>query len=196
MADAINFPGSNFTFTAPPDRDDVRDLHTFRQPEGPCNVSCWQLRPDELDEVARTGCVFLSVMSGLHFYPAFVGSESVVRSVVVDYGKVWDRGPWPPAVAHAGGGLPRAIFSAGFHATEDSAVVDEKWNEWESARRRARVQAACARGYALSPTAIARAVEAMTPLVNDDMDDGMRRAWLSDLAYAAVSAALATGEAA
>lgn len=194
MADAINFPGSNFTFTAPPERDDVRDLHTFRQPEGPCNVSCWQLRPEELDEVARTGCVFLSVMSGLHFYPAFVGSESVVRSVVVDYGKVWDRGPWPPAIATRAGGLPRAIFSASFCPTEDPAVVDEKWNEWESARRRARVQAASARTYALSPEALERAIAAMTPHVNDDMDENMRRAWLTDLAFAAVSAALATGD--
>lgn len=103
MADAINFPGSNFTFSAPPDRDDVRDLQTFRQPDGPCNVSCWQLRPEELDEVNRTGCVFLSVMSGFSFYPAFVGAESVVRGVVVDYGKVWDRGPYPPAPVAAGG---------------------------------------------------------------------------------------------
>lgn len=194
MADAINFPGSNFTFTAPTDREDVGDLHTFRQHDGPSNVSCWQLRPDELDEVVRTGCVFLSVMSGMQFYPAFVGAESVVRSVVVDYGKVWDRGPWPPAVAPAGGGLPRAIFAAGFHATEDPAVVDEKWDEWECARRRARVQAACARGYALSPEAMERAIAAISPHVSNDMDEGMRRAWLRDLATAAVSAALATGD--
>lgn len=193
MADAINFPGSNFTFTAPPDSDDVRDLHTFRQPEGPCNVSCWQLRPEELDEVNRTGCVFLSVMSGLHFYPAFVGAESVVRSVVVDYGKVWDRGPYPPDPV-AAGGLPRALFAANFIATEDPSVVEEKWQEWPEARRAARVQAAEARGYALSPEAIARAVEAMTPHVSEDMDETMRRAWLTDLATVAINAALATGE--
>ena len=195
MADAINFPGSNFTFTAPPERDDVRDLHTFRQPDGPCNVSCWKLRPEDLDEVNRTGCVFLSVMSGLQFYPAFVGAESVVRGVVVDYGKVWDRGPYPPAPV-AAGGLPRALFAANFPAIEDPYIIDEKWREWPEARQKARVQAAEARIYALSPTAIARAVEAMTPMVNEDMDEEMRRAWLSDLAYAAVSAALAAGEAA
>lgn len=91
MAYAIDFLGSNFTFTAPPGRDDVADLHTFRQHDGPCNVSCWQLTPEELEEVNRTGCVFLSVMSGRSFAPAFVGSESVVRSVVVDYGRPWVR---------------------------------------------------------------------------------------------------------
>lgn len=194
MADAINFPGSNFTFTAPSGREDVRDLHTFRQPEGPCNVSCWRLRPEELDEVNRTGCVFLSVMSGFSFYPTFVGAESVVRSVVVDYGRVWDRGPWPPAPA-AADGLPRALFAANFVVTEDPAVVDEKWAEWNDSRRKARVQAACARAYALSPEARERAIAAMTPLVSEDMDDAMRRAWLADLAHAAVSAALATGDA-
>lgn len=193
MADAINFPGSNFTFSAPPDRDDVRDLQTFRQPDGPCNVSCWQLRPEELDEVNRTGCVFLSVMSGFSFYPAFVGAESVVRGVVVDYGKVWDRGPYPPAPV-AAGGLPRALFAASFPAIEDPAVIEEKWQEWPDSRRKARVQAACVRGYVLSPEAVQRAVAAMSPLVSEDMDPEMRRRWLTDLALAAVSAALATGE--
>lgn len=91
MAHAIDFPGSNFTFTAPPGRDDVSDLHTFRQPNGPSNVSCWQLTPEELAEVNRTGCIWLSVMSGRAFFPTFVGSESVCRSVVVDYGPVWTR---------------------------------------------------------------------------------------------------------
>jgi len=92
MAHAVNFPGSNFTFTAPPDRDDIGDLHTFRQHDGPCNVSCWQLTPKELEEINRSGGkVFLSVMSGRVFFPAFVGSESVVRSVVVDYGRPWAR---------------------------------------------------------------------------------------------------------
>lgn len=191
MADAINFPGSNFTFTAPPDRDDVRDLHSFRQHDGPCNVSCWELRPEELDEVNRTGKVFLSVMSGLSFYPTFVGSERMVRSVVVDYGKVWDRGPWPPA---PGEGLPRALFAANFVATEDPAIVHQKWNEWPEARRKARVQAAEVRGYALSPAAIDRAVAAMTPHVSEEMDDGMRRAWLSDLAFEAINAALQNGD--
>ncbi len=89
MADAVDFKGSNFTFSAPPDRDDVCDLHTFRQHGGPCNVSAWKLRPEELEEINRTGVVYLSVMSGRTLYPAFLGSESVVRSVVVDYGAIW-----------------------------------------------------------------------------------------------------------
>lgn len=91
MAEAIRFEGANFVFKAPPEREDVSDLHTFRQHGGPSNVSCWRLSPEELEEVNRTGCVWLSVMSGPMFHPAFVGAESVVRSVVVDYGPVWKR---------------------------------------------------------------------------------------------------------
>jgi hypothetical protein len=48
--------------------------------------------PDEIAEVNRTGRIFLSVMSGAVFYPVFLGSEGQVRSVVVDYGPVWERG--------------------------------------------------------------------------------------------------------
>ena len=92
MAQAIDFVGSNFTFVAPPGRNDIGDLHTFRQHDGPCNVSCWKLTPEEIAEVSRTGCVFLSVMSGRSFPPVFVGSEEAVRSVVIDSGKVWSRG--------------------------------------------------------------------------------------------------------
>ena len=91
MAYAVNFKGSNFSFKAPEGREDVSDLHTFRQPGGPCNVSCWELSAEELAEVNRTGRVFLSVMSGSIFYPVFVGTEDVVRSVVVDYGPLWER---------------------------------------------------------------------------------------------------------
>lgn len=91
MALAVPFAGANFTFKAPPDRDDIGDLHTFRQPNGPCNVSCWELTEEELAEVNRTGRIFLSVASGRVFYPSFVGSESSVRRLVVDYGVPWDR---------------------------------------------------------------------------------------------------------
>lgn len=91
MAEAIKFPGANMVFKAPPGREDIVDLHNFRQPNGPANVSCWKLTPEELEEINRTGCVFLSVMSGNNFFPAFVGSEGVVRSVVADYGMLWER---------------------------------------------------------------------------------------------------------
>ena len=87
MAYPVNFKGTNFTYRAPQGRDDISDLHVFKNRI--CNVSCWELTPEELEEINRTGKVFLSSMSGDALFPAFVGSEKVVRSVVVDYGAIW-----------------------------------------------------------------------------------------------------------
>lgn len=89
MGRPADFPGSNFTFLAPPGRDDVCDLHVFRR--GPANVSAWQLSPEELEEVNRTGKVFLSILSGDIFFPVAVGSEESIRLMVADFGPVWPR---------------------------------------------------------------------------------------------------------
>jgi hypothetical protein len=45
--------------------------------------------------VNRTGCVFLSVLSGRTFYPVYLGSEESVRRLVADYGPVWNRSGEP-----------------------------------------------------------------------------------------------------
>lgn len=71
----------------PEGAENVSDLHTFTN--GMCSVSCWQLSPEEIAEVARTGRVFLSVFSGRTQPPVFVGAEQEVRAVVVDFGGVW-----------------------------------------------------------------------------------------------------------
>lgn len=87
MAHPSNFPGANLTFKAPEGRDDVQDLHTFSN--GVCVVSCWDLTDAEIEQIVRTRQVWLSVMCGPNFFPTYVGSESTVRSVVVDYGRIW-----------------------------------------------------------------------------------------------------------
>lgn len=81
------FEGANKIFTAPPGRDDVQSLPTFVN--GTCIVSSWELSDAEIEEIVRTRRVFLSVFSGDVLYPVYVGAESTVRGVVVDYGKVW-----------------------------------------------------------------------------------------------------------
>lgn len=91
MAQATDFEGSNFTFTKPPERDDVTDLKVFQN--GHCVVSCWRLEGPELDDVIKSGRVFLSVMSWPQFFPAYVGSETSVRDVVMAYGKPFARTP-------------------------------------------------------------------------------------------------------
>ncbi|CAN5338160.1 hypothetical protein BH10PSE12_BH10PSE12_02990 [soil metagenome] len=88
MAFAVEFAGWNKVYGPPPGRDDVAPRH-FVFVNGACIVSCWELSDEELAEVNRTRRVFVSSMSGMTLFPMFVGAESVVRSVVVDYGKVW-----------------------------------------------------------------------------------------------------------
>ncbi len=83
MAYGVNFTGSNVTLKAPHGRDDVSDLHIFRN-RGMV-VSCWELEPEEIAEVAKTGRIFLSVM-GPTMAPSFVGTESVMRSFTADFG--------------------------------------------------------------------------------------------------------------
>lgn len=94
MAQGIDFPGSNKTYTSPGTRegtpdDRVRDLHVFTN--GVCIVSCWKLTPEEIEEVNKTGCIFISIMSAPQLYPFFVGSEKNVRDVIQDFGGAWKR---------------------------------------------------------------------------------------------------------
>lgn len=88
MASPVDFPGSNFTFTSPAGREDtILDLKAFIN--GNAIVSAWKLSDEEMEEVKRTGTVFLMTLSGTVVYPTFVGSERQVRLMVADTGKVW-----------------------------------------------------------------------------------------------------------
>lgn len=86
MAEAIRFEGCNTVLKAPAGRDDVADMFGYSYRNG--FVACWQLTPEELEEINRTGCVYVSIM-GSSIPPSFVGSRSSVRSVTVDYGGIW-----------------------------------------------------------------------------------------------------------
>lgn len=88
MAEAVDFPGANTTFLGG-DRGDVSDLRCFAN--GKAIVSAWKLTPEEIEEVRRTGTVFVSSLSGKVLFPIFIGSETSVRRVVADYGDVWQR---------------------------------------------------------------------------------------------------------
>ena len=87
MAYPVEFEGCNRVYHAPPDRNDIGNLAVFAN--GVCIVSAWEFTDDEIEEIVRTKRIFLSTMSGEIFFPQFVGSESVVRSVICDYGKIW-----------------------------------------------------------------------------------------------------------
>lgn len=83
MAYAISIRGGNCTLGAPPGADNVSSLEVFRNRVQV--ISRWQLSPEEIEEVIRTGCVYLSVF-GHTTFPVFLGSETEVRAMSADYG--------------------------------------------------------------------------------------------------------------
>lgn len=85
MAQAVDFQGTNTKLLG--GREDIADMDCFRN--GTCVVSCWEVSEKELEEIVRTRRVWVSVFSGLTSPPICVGSQSVIRSVVVDYGEIW-----------------------------------------------------------------------------------------------------------
>lgn len=89
MANAVPFIGSNVVLKAPEGRDDIADLHCFRNRA--MVVSCWELEPEEIEQIAETGRVFLSIL-GPTMAPAFVGSADVMRMFTADYGALPKQG--------------------------------------------------------------------------------------------------------
>lgn len=89
MASPVQFAGANLRLLPPEGAENVQEMSTFTN--GVCVVSCWQLEPDEIAAIVKSGCVWLTVLSGQTAPPVFVGSESAVRGVVVDFGPVWQR---------------------------------------------------------------------------------------------------------
>jgi hypothetical protein len=88
MAHGVKFDGANREFKPPVGRDDVSSLHVYDN--GIYTVSCWELTDEELKEILKTKRVFLSVFRGAGpLYPAYVGSESTLKEVSADYGKLW-----------------------------------------------------------------------------------------------------------
>lgn len=88
MSKPVPFDGQNFVLAPPQGSENVSPLPIFRN--GTCCVSCWQLTPAEIEEVQRTGRVYLSVFFGWSQPPVYVGSEQSVRDIVADYG-AWKR---------------------------------------------------------------------------------------------------------
>lgn len=85
MGTPIDFHGANVTLLPPAGDDTVAPLHAYRN--GRTIVSCWQLSPEEIEEVIRSGGkVWLSIDGRLTAPPAFVGSEGAVRQLNADVG--------------------------------------------------------------------------------------------------------------
>lgn len=93
MGSGVKFPGANRSYGPPAGvtEEQCATLHVFSN--GACLVSCWEFTDEEIAEIVRTRRAFLSVWSGGTLSPVFVGSESVTRGVVADFGAVWKAEP-------------------------------------------------------------------------------------------------------
>lgn len=85
MGYTVNFKGCNITLLG--GAENIEDIKAFYN--GIAFVTCWQLTEAELEEIKKTGKVYLSVLGKAH-PPVYVGSEETVRSLMADYG-VWKK---------------------------------------------------------------------------------------------------------
>lgn len=91
MGTPVEFDGQITVFGPPKGREEeIGTLPVFGN--GYAVVSCWQLSEEELaDIIANDRKLFVSVLSGEHVLPMFVGSERECAAVVADTGKVWTK---------------------------------------------------------------------------------------------------------
>jgi hypothetical protein len=88
MATGIDFPEANFTYGPPAGmtEDQVKSLRVFTGPTHSEDrldrevISKWQLTPEELAEIARTGVVWLYIIGDGH-PPVYVTGTSPFASV-------------------------------------------------------------------------------------------------------------------
>jgi hypothetical protein len=78
MAEPVGFDGSNHLYLAPDGmpQEECCDLPVFSDDEQ--TVSCWRLTKEELEEVNRTGVVWLSILSHV-IYPHKVSGTALVQ---------------------------------------------------------------------------------------------------------------------
>ena len=90
MAQPVDFTGTNVIMKAPRGSEEiVQDVRAFRNEQ--CCITCWNLTADEIEEVNRTGRIFLSVHYGGGMPPVFVGGEDSVREISADYGGTFPK---------------------------------------------------------------------------------------------------------
>jgi hypothetical protein len=89
MARSVAFEGYNTTLGAPKGEEDTVDaMHAFDN--GSAITSCWELSPFEMEEVLRTGRIYLTIMSRTVF-PSFIGGEMQTRDITSNCGKCFPR---------------------------------------------------------------------------------------------------------
>lgn len=86
MAAPVDFTGTNLVLNPPDGEEDrVSAMRAFTN--GHVVVSCWELTPEEIEFVVRTGRIFVAQWSGKTIFPTFVGDARSTRALVADYGR-------------------------------------------------------------------------------------------------------------
>lgn len=85
----VDFKGTNVVMKAPQGAENVNDVPAFRNRQ--CCVTAWKFTAEEIDEINRTGTLFLSVFMGGGMPPVFLGCESEVRALAADYGETFPK---------------------------------------------------------------------------------------------------------
>ena len=90
MGHPVDWHGANRTLGPPSNKDEtsISSMRVFTN--GIACVSCWALSPSDLEEINRTGKIFVSSFSGHTQSPIFVGNEEDTRGLIADYG-VWKK---------------------------------------------------------------------------------------------------------
>lgn len=83
MSKPVEWDGSNKVLTPPKGTTEEHFTNDV------VCVSKWELSREAIEEVLKTGCLFVSVISGSTQPPIFIGSHDEVRALAVDYGPVW-----------------------------------------------------------------------------------------------------------
>lgn len=84
MASPAKITGANLIMKAPKGEEDrVSDLATFVTRGG--MISRWELSEDELQEIVRTGSIYLFI-SGHAMPPVYIATEKQMRAFSLDYG--------------------------------------------------------------------------------------------------------------
>lgn len=93
MARSIRFDGINRHFVTPlddPADHDNGKPDIFGYQNGIITYSCWQLTPEELAEINRTGQVWMAVRNGEQpMRPTWMGSLSSIKRQCLDFGRFW-----------------------------------------------------------------------------------------------------------
>jgi hypothetical protein len=90
MGSPVEFKGQNNVLKAPKGRDNLScsDLPVFNNKVS--STSCWQLSQDEIEEIVKTGKIYVTVWFGMSQPPIYVGDEESTRGLIADNG-VWSK---------------------------------------------------------------------------------------------------------